>query len=74
MTDAIDWVVEDDHGGPADAAEPADTAVMLTIPPLDGRPGVGGDGPGPAAVADRLVMAARRDRGYLAACWASSSA
>jgi hypothetical protein len=37
MTAAIDWVVEDNHGSPADAADPADTAVILTIPPLDGR-------------------------------------
>jgi hypothetical protein len=33
MKAAIDGVVEDNHGGPAEAAEPAGTAVMiLTIP------------------------------------------
>jgi hypothetical protein len=33
MTAAIAWVVEDNHGGPAEAAGPAGTAVMiLTIP------------------------------------------
>jgi hypothetical protein len=74
MTAAIDWVVEDDHGGSAEAAGPAGTAVMLTIRPLDGRPRVDGEGP----VGRRSPIAGpwrqRRDHGYLAACWPRSSA
>jgi hypothetical protein len=58
MTAAIHWVVEDNHGGPAEAAGPAGTTVIRTIRPLDGRPSVDGEGHGPAAVADRRAMAA----------------
>jgi hypothetical protein len=33
MMAAIVWMVEEDHGGPAEAAEPGGTAVLiLTIP------------------------------------------
>jgi hypothetical protein len=44
MTAAIDWVDEDNHDGPAEAAEPAGTAVPLTFIPIGQRPCCAGAG------------------------------